>query len=236
MLLHYRVKHDGVLPQVATREMKKVEYSSQPNGDTTLTENGLEQADLLGSYWAPRLEKHVQRGKLHAFVSPMQRNLETAHPLLTALGVKAQVRPDLCEIPLLAHSDDRPFFDSIMEKQARGVPAAELARLVKQRVAAGPWKPAGLSFRQMKKMFPWAEAQPDGDVPLQVLDTGFHTSAFETPTMATQRIGRVVDWMEALVASLPTDHVVLVVTHGDCMDRMVSRQSWLSSAAWCDNL
>jgi broad specificity phosphatase PhoE len=38
-------------------------------------------------------------GELHVFVSAMQRCMQTADPLITALGLTASIEPRLCEVP-----------------------------------------------------------------------------------------------------------------------------------------
>jgi broad specificity phosphatase PhoE len=94
------------------------EAAAEPNGDTFLTENGHEQVEAFGSYWAPLLQHAAQRGKLRVFCSPMRRNLQTAAPLLRqldALGcrVVADVRRDNFEVPGMVHPADSPAMAEI---------------------------------------------------------------------------------------------------------------------------
>jgi hypothetical protein len=133
----------------------------EPNGDTFLTDNGHAQAELLGRYYAPILSRKARgegRGKLHVFVSPMQRNLETVAPLMRMLraehgapDLQATVNKDQFEVPAIRHPDDGPRFSAQVGMQAAG--KLEEAELAAQQ-AAGSWKPCGLSECRLSASLP----------------------------------------------------------------------------------
>ena len=82
------------------------EGPSEASGDTQLSDHkggGVREARLLGEYWAPMLREYAELGKLHVYVSAMQRCMQTADPLLRALGVDATIEPKVL-LPRRAHS------------------------------------------------------------------------------------------------------------------------------------
>eukprot|EP01043_Picozoa_sp_COSAG02_P071064 COSAG02_NODE_12837_length_1485_cov_1.712121_2_plen_213_part_00 len=133
----------------------------EPNGDTFLTENGEEQVELLGLYWAPLLTRAAGQGKLRVFCSPMRRNLQTAAPLLrelNALGtpVTAVVRRDNYEVMGMCHPADRAVVTQMEEFAGMADKRDELIQLVK----SVKWTPAGQSPNEMLSEFPHIVLEP----------------------------------------------------------------------------
>ena len=204
------------------------EIAAEPNGDTQLTDNGLEQAECVGRYWGPVLRKPAAEGKLHVFVSPMLRNMQTVDPLMRILNetgdgpaahaqVTAEIRPDMIEVPGLAHPSHRAMWTKVEALAKSGDVAA--ARATLKAAGGAPWRGAGLSWAEMVRRFPWAIPQPG----VPVGDPGgWCTAGFESDSAVAGRVTRVVDWLEGLAATLPPDHTVLFVTHGDTMNRVMN--------------
>ena len=69
------------------------------------------------------LRGYAEAGKLHVYVSAMQRCMQTADPLLTSLGVEATIEPKLMEIPGLCAGPDRLW----LARHVRPVPVVRLA-------------------------------------------------------------------------------------------------------------
>ena len=65
--------------------MNIVRENSPHHGCAPLTALGEAQAFKLGSFWAPLLAKQAAEGKLHCFVSPQVRTLQTIGPLMQRL-------------------------------------------------------------------------------------------------------------------------------------------------------
>jgi broad specificity phosphatase PhoE len=86
---------------------------SREDGDAPLTPLGLEQADQLGTFYAPLLEHKAREGKLHLFVSPQRRTCQTASPLFgrlnAATGIRAHARVELHETGPPTHSKNDPL-------------------------------------------------------------------------------------------------------------------------------
>ena len=57
--------------------------------DTPLSKQGEKQAQAFCDYWHGTFAKLQSEGRLHFYVSPMKRNMQTADPLLKRLGCKA---------------------------------------------------------------------------------------------------------------------------------------------------
>jgi broad specificity phosphatase PhoE len=132
---------------------------------------GMQQAQKFSDFWFETFDRFHKSGKLHFFVSPMKRNMQTADPLLTRLGsCKAQVRPDLCETSaLLTGSDRHNKRENFREFEAQNTP--ENVDQIKKMMAKyeGTWEPNGMSAKQVREKFPWAtplqlsSAEPDED-------------------------------------------------------------------------
>lgn len=95
-------------------------------GDAPLTETGQDQAASMGNFWSEILRAAAEDGKLHFFVSPMLRALQTLDPLITKLQLgpdpahKAQlhalVNSDLMETSGLWREQDKTaLLDAIMK-------------------------------------------------------------------------------------------------------------------------
>jgi broad specificity phosphatase PhoE len=93
-----------------------------PEGDTPLSERGHDQAAALGAYYAPILHDLASKGRLHFYVSPFLRNLQTANPLLTELrkqlpNLKATVKTTIGEVPGLV---DQHILSSVKQMAEAG--------------------------------------------------------------------------------------------------------------------
>ena len=71
----FRVRRGEETEAEASASARSDELATEPTGDTFLTENGEEQVECFGRYWAPILERVAAKGKLRIFCSPMRRNL-----------------------------------------------------------------------------------------------------------------------------------------------------------------
>ena len=147
--------------------------SADEDGDFKLTTHGESQAEALGDMWAPVLEQAARRGKLHVFVSPMRRCLQTADPLMTALhkacGLKAMIKPSIMEFGGLTWPSDMGVFDEMADLRKQGDVEGAM-KLLKTKA----WKASGYSGNELQKAFPWADL-PDGFP----VDTPWHTGGFE---------------------------------------------------------
>ena len=72
-----------------------------------LDERGIEEAERLGQHWAELLKEHAAAGRIQVVVSPMQRCMQTADPLMRHLAqygqVSGTVNADLHETHGLLH-------------------------------------------------------------------------------------------------------------------------------------
>lgn len=204
----------------------------EENGDQPLTENGEEQAECWGAFWAPILEGKARAGALHVFCSPMERNLQTVAPFMRRLHEKgieltAEVRPDNCEIPGNIHMNDSAAYANI--ESLINTNPAEAAQLLDQHI----WTPAGLSADEIGTLFPWARPQTTG---YNCFPTDSSEGWCKGPEWhwdkvaegegchktAAKRFARVADWVDHLRDTLPSDDVCICITHGGMQDRLVN--------------
>jgi broad specificity phosphatase PhoE len=194
----------------------------EPNGDTRLTENGQQQATCLGNYWAPLLERAAREQKLHIFVSPMQRTMQTIEPLVKTLRSKGLVVPATCqhdmyEIPGLVHPNDRQFFKKYSRLVQEG--QAEIAQRVWQEHATTGFTPAGLTPTEIVTNFDWVKL--DTALASQKADVGWLTHGWENETQITERMERLVNWLYEMRDNLPADNTIVLVGHGKRPDQLV---------------
>jgi broad specificity phosphatase PhoE len=217
--------HRKALPQEDADKRRAAEaVAKEPNGDTQLSKNGLQQALCLGEYWAPLLERAAEEGKLHIFVSPMRRTMQTIEPLVKNLhakgfgAVRATCHRDLHEIPGVIHPNDRSFYMKYSQLKEAG--EHELAQQARQKHAATGFTPAGLAPAEILSNFDWVGL---GDALLsQDPERGWFTEGVETETQVAQRMVRLVDWLNGLRDQLPADHTVVLVGHGDQINSMLN--------------
>mmetsp|Transcript_122447 Transcript_122447/g.381194 ORF Transcript_122447/g.381194 Transcript_122447/m.381194 type:complete len:326 (-) Transcript_122447:47-1024(-) len=181
--------------------------------DSPLTRGGERMAERLGKYYAPLLRGLADRGKLHFFCSPMKRNLQTASPLVTALGVKAVVRRDLKETGGWMAPSERRELQEAFALAERGDPAPARA-LLKERSKRG-WTPLGMTGREIQERFPWAELEAGFPA-----DMPWHTTGLETDATSDERHRRVVGWLRELRDRLPFDDLVVFISHGGAIFKL----------------
>ena len=83
------VRAEGLTPREAQARM--VAESREANGDAVLTDNGMQQAELLGLFWSKILKHKAKEGRVRVVVSPMTRNLQTADPLVRYLNAELAI-------------------------------------------------------------------------------------------------------------------------------------------------
>merc|ERR1711988_602148 len=116
----------------------------------------------------------------------MQRNLQTAGPLLRKLGCTAALRTDIMESGAIIHQSDKPVFNELVNAGEAG-DRAKAIHLLK----TTKWLPSGLSWEDIRTRFPWAKPDHEfaGDL------TGpWYRLGFETDKAAVRRVGRVHEW------------------------------------------
>lgn len=188
--------------------------ATPPSGDSPLSEKGRGEAAQLGAYWAPLLASKMEKGRLRAFVSPQSRCMETADPLFTALGVKAQVLPDMVEVPGLRRREDSDAFFPKYDALTAAGKASEALAWRRQ----FNWRPCGATIAEYTQRYPWArfDAQAAAAAPaLQMAESGpFWTYGWRTPEEEEARGARCVARIRELSRELGDGDVVLWVSHG----------------------
>lgn len=149
-------------------------YKSRSDGDAPLTTLGLEQAELLGRFYAPVLEEKAREGKLHLWTSPQMRTMQSAHPLYARLfketGITANIRPELHEhgppqtenmrVTFYSQGDElRRKLNRESKKGIRPMKPAEVDAEVDSflRSHTDEWDSTGMTPRIMQSHFPWCE-------------------------------------------------------------------------------
>jgi broad specificity phosphatase PhoE len=203
------------------------------NGDSPLSEKGQEQARKLGEYWSPVLDGRAGHGGVHFYVSPQIRCMRTATPLITPLfekyGIKAQVLPDLIEIPgLMQKGDSTAFFPEYERLLSEGkkVEASAFRKAFK-------WKACGENVEDMQREFPWAVF----DHKLFPETGPWYDKGWESIAEARERAGRNAALLRSLQHKLRDGEVVVFVSHGAAMGTLLSsllgtdvskHQSWMT--------
>jgi len=196
--------------------------SSTVDGDVALTPLGEDQANRLAEVWAPILKPKAQAGKLHVFVSPMKRALQTADPLLRALNVtsvvQAIVKPSIMEFGGLTAPSDMGIFDETDKLRKAGDMQA-----VKDLLRTFRWKACGFSGQRLLEAFPWAQVLEDFP-----MDAPWWSQGFEGPKRTDARVAGVLDEIRDFPSKFGEGDIVVFVTHGgtigDLMYRLLLRQ------------
>jgi broad specificity phosphatase PhoE len=207
-----------------------VKDMSREDGDAPLTPLGLEQADQLGTFYAPLLEHKAREGKLHLFVSPQRRTCQTASPLFgrlnAATGIRAHARVELHETGPPTHSKNDPLrrqADALRQQliKAGELSAVEIEREYNSRMETfrDAWVPTGMSGVVMRDEFPWVEPPPTNGLeglPLAE-DEPWMNYGPETHAHALLRAQSNADWLLGLARDLQNDELVVCVSHGAIM-------------------
>ena len=206
-----------------------VEYENQQregeglhewSGDTQLSDVGKEEADLLGRFLGRLLEQAAKQNSLHVYVSPMQRCLETADPLMTRLNYRATVYPLIFESPGLCHKYDREFFSESIEPLVLSKDMESAKRLFNKH----RFHDAGLSENDINTRFPWVAKcvmfPEDPNKPWHSESNGFR--GWETPKSTLKRANRAVHFLKQQAKVLPKNDTILFVSHGDFLGELIN--------------
>ena len=203
-------------------------------GDTHLSNykgGGVAEARSLGEYWAPILQSKWDAGEMRVFVSPMLRCLQTADPLMRRLregGAKAApaatatVLPRIMELPGLCDAQDQVWLDEVVRplfESGEDQDDQEARRLL----AARQWKRCGYTSDELHAKFPWA-TRFEG-FPARAADGSalqWWPGCFERPRETEHRIAEVRKWLFDLARCLPKDDVVIMISHGDTIWRVLA--------------
>jgi broad specificity phosphatase PhoE len=190
--------------------------------DFPLTALGHEQAAQLGEFYAPLLESKAKEGKLHLWVSPQVRTMQTAAPLYSRLhkatGIKARART-------LLHEWDPPYHMNTLavylkagelrhELQKEGEKSAlQIAEEVDNffQSHSSLFIPTGMTPEQMRRDFAWCEPPPE------LADNERPFGNFEPRSDALKRARRNADWIIEMQHKLGDDEILVVVSHGAIM-------------------
>lgn len=200
----------------------KLKAAEEPNGDSPLTENGHQQAECFGEYWSEILEQAAsgRRGKLHVYCSPMIRTMQTIDPLLRKLRAKvapdliAIVHRDLHEVPGLVHPADRDFIVGIQKLAEERGPREAISAM-----QAHSWTRAGQTPNEMLEHFEWLRLGED--LAAGPPNQGW-LARIEVGREISERMVRLVDWLEKLRDTLPPQDTVLLCGHGDQTGQMLN--------------
>jgi broad specificity phosphatase PhoE len=240
LLLFRHAESEANLRSIQTRSGLQITLpkSGADCGDSALTSEGRSQAERMGRFWSTVVKTAVAQNKLHIFVSPQTRALQTLDPLMKSLErshpgkCRALILPDLMETSGLwrdadkkalqdqimaadptvgdLHTDGIPpeFVDGLM----RGRQKSEIARGLSDNLEfdSGLWAPCGLSALEIQQQFPWAAVDK-----LAQDGSPWYRHGWESPPKRIERAGRVVGWLDNLRDELAIDDVVVVVAHSD---------------------
>jgi len=191
--------------------------TSEADGDVSLTELGLRQAQQLCDAWAPLLEPKARDGRLHLFVSPMKRTLMTADPLCRRLnatcGQRAMVKPSIMEFAGLTAPSDMQVFDKTDQLRKAGD-----FKGIKELMKSYKWKHCGFPGNRLLETFPWA--QLPADFPLE---TPWWTQGFESPKKADERLGGLMAEVREYPRTFAEGDVIVFITHGGTIGDIVFR-------------
>lgn len=191
-------------------------------GDTHLSDykgGGVAEALALGEYWAPILKGKWDAGEMQIFVSPMLRCLQTADSLLKQLGSEATVSTKIMELPGLCAMKDRIWLDEVIRPLFDRREDAKARRLLDGR----KWARCGYTSDEIRSMFPWAksfEGFPEHDANGNARP--WWPGCFERPGETERRIESVREWLLGLARELPKDDLVVLVSHGDTIWRVLA--------------
>eukprot|EP00939_MAST-03C_sp_MAST-3C-sp1_P004928 g4928.t1 len=200
------------------RKAERLELSEEEaQGDTYLSARGGVQASWLAKYWAPILLEKAIEGDVEMYVSPMRRCLQTAKPLVDALGLK-QVNVDarIFEVPGLCHSkDQRDIMESLVLPLLRSGKAEEATRAVRKHI----FKRCGLSRRDILRKYPFVTRFCGGME--EDVSARWWRGGFESERETAARIEVVKQWLlEQAKRSFAKNKVIVLVSHGDTIWRL----------------
>lgn len=210
----------------------KLRLVEDVNGDPPLSDNGVDQARLFASYWEPILRPKACSGRLHVYVSPHVRSLQTADPLMQALrenvgsDIHAKLHPLLFETyGITMHPMDR---DRLLLRMA------ELGRLeadgllprgaFDERPEVFPedfaWSRGGLSPNEMRARFEWLTVPSDAFDGCD--DKPWWRGRPEVPSERDTRTAQVVDWLHTESVACSDDDLLLLIGHGELTGRVLN--------------
>eukprot|EP00037_Helgoeca_nana_P002867 m.36706 g.36706 ORF g.36706 m.36706 type:complete len:333 (-) comp12885_c0_seq2:1900-2898(-) len=222
-----KLAKDGQPPEhheVLVEEMLKGESHSEFEDDTALSEAGLEEAEHLGEHWADLLKEHAIAGRIRFFVSPMQRCMQTADPLLRKLrdcgaDVRATVMPAIHEQPGLLHPDDKLW----MKKEVLPLLSARTKvseRDALDRIRRRKFTPCGIPADELQRRFSWItdfEGFPSQE------SAPWYSGGRESKVGFDRRIGHVVGLIRKLQFELSDSDTLVFVSHGDFLGELFGR-------------
>ena len=220
------------------RKMRQGPPGTDAGADAVLTSLGKSQAQRLGLTYAPLLLSKAKQGKLIVCVSPFQRCLMTANPLMKEIrkempSFQATILPAIMESGGLTDQADFQHFDQIdaFNKQGKRDEAIQVLKSIQ-------WKRQGMSGNMMKRKFPWVNLNlnssaslfltkeitqsPWGEV--QDNDQPWWTYGFESKKRTHRRITAVGNWLTKHVSTHVPDDVVLVfICHGGTIQELINQ-------------
>ena len=142
-------------PHEFMKKMRDAPPGAHGGADSPLSLHGTAQTLKLGATYSPLLVDAARRGQLHVFVSPFQRTMRTADPLMRALasqvpGLKAAVLPMIMEDGGLCSPADMQRLDEIERMVRQGKRKEAIAHL-----KTIQWEPQGMSGAELLAEFPW---------------------------------------------------------------------------------
>jgi broad specificity phosphatase PhoE len=190
--------------------------------DHPLTILGHEQAEMLGEFYFPLLEGKAREGKLHLWVSPQLRTMQTASPLYSRLhqatGIKSNVRIPLHEFHPPYHKNALPVYkraDTLRRKLRRA--GNKSAEQIDDEVNSffqensEVFLPTGMTPAQMRRDFNWCIPPP------QLAENSRPFSGHQPRSAALQRAQSNAEWLVEMQHQLEDDEVIVVVSHGGIM-------------------
>jgi broad specificity phosphatase PhoE len=200
--------------------LKEHEDKHEWSGDTELSSIGKAEAESLANFWGPMLQPVAKDKKLHVYVSPMQRCLQTADPLMTDLNHVGKVYPKIFESPGLCEKSDRDFITNTLEPLILKKNMSEAIKLYNSHT----FHDAGLSENAIKFRFPWINEvmmfPKNKNRPWYNESDGYR--GWETPEATLQRAKDAVNFLKQQAQILPEDHTILFVSHGDYLGELIN--------------
>jgi broad specificity phosphatase PhoE len=219
-LTSVRVRRGDIKPSQQMDERLKLLEAE--DGDHALTELGQKQAQQLGQFYAPLLLEKAKQGKVHLWVSPQLRTMQTASPLFTELhsktGVTANLRTTLHEHEPPYHKSSWPVLKRAnqmrLELAQKTQDRKQISSQVDKFLSANKeaFIPTGMTPEELRHAFPWCV--PPADLPegCRPFDKGP-----ETLQTSLDRARSNAAWFAGLQATLGNDEVVVCVCHGYMM-------------------
>eukprot|EP00038_Savillea_parva_P006264 m.162570 g.162570 ORF g.162570 m.162570 type:complete len:369 (+) comp12213_c0_seq1:110-1216(+) len=183
--------------------------------DGPLTDMGCMQAAALGQFWAPLLKPYDDSGRLHIYVSPSVRTLQTVAPLAKRLKTSPIMKPEITEAPGMIKGTDRSVvLPKLSEAERRG-DWDEVKRIDAE--MEGKWTRHGLTRKELLERFPGYKLADSF-----VKDDGpWYTYGAESVLRRRSRFEGVIRWLREMAATLPNDHVVVLVSHSNAIRNLM---------------